>query len=311
MAILTDTSTPTENPAPSPQPAILTTTAAATYLGLDPAAVRELCRTGAFPHAARRPPSGHWRIPLADLQQWRQDHPTPVAPAPTAQPASLRRLGSQVVAAVVFLAAIAAIISAAPIVADWVTPLLAAAPPPLPPEEFNVVVAGFGTRLADDSVTQSQAADDAGDMIFRAVSAVPEVDNARSWRAIPNGRILAVTPAEQDARALKAPLPPPPARTPRERPALGNLWRASRSSMSWPATPPYAKTIWGARWSSMALPSRRGRATHARWWARLYAVPDGAGWVASSLHKPRSRGLARGVRRRPRGERNLRPARGP
>ncbi len=76
-----------------------------------------------------------------------------------------------------------------------------ATPPPMP-AGFNVIVAGFGVQQADGTVIQSREADNVSDIIYAALSEMPEISHRLGWREA--GHILAADAGERrrQARAL-------------------------------------------------------------------------------------------------------------
>ncbi len=83
---------------------------------------------------------------------------------------------------------------------QW-TPTPSATPRPAEPGEFSVVVAGFGLRGEDGTITQGALADNMSDVVYDAVLSLPVVKYAKGWRDVGVTHILADDPVQREMEA--------------------------------------------------------------------------------------------------------------
>lgn len=81
------------------------------------------------------------------------------------------------------------------------TPTPSATPRPAEPGEFSVVVAGFGLRREDGTITQGTLADNMSDVVYDAVVSLPVVTYAKGWRDVGVTHILADDPIQREMAA--------------------------------------------------------------------------------------------------------------
>lgn len=74
-------------------------------------------------------------------------------------------------------------------------------PERMPPNQFNVVVAGFAFLDDAGRVFDAQLADDMSDIVYDSIRELPQIDNIRGWRSNGVRRILHADPVERERAA--------------------------------------------------------------------------------------------------------------